>query len=163
MTGVVREKVLERLRAEMNSDEVPRQSDTSEDNNDTLIKSAMAHPEWRKMASVVHSLVGDGNVTRYLVGLILYKGGGWKRAASLGGYSGRDMLILSRLVDRLTNRTRAGDQRIYRTVLKVGGLNYGDDESSYLAACRSVLGRDLTPSEAKALIQKGRILAMGRA
>ena len=47
------------------------------------------------------------------------------------------------------------------TVLAVNGLGSYTDIGSYLAACRKVVGRDLSSDEVSALIDKGRLFALG--
>jgi hypothetical protein len=58
--------------------------------------------------------------------------------------------------------TMAGENRVYRVVLDVGGSAPYEDEKTYLAACRQVLGRPVTGSEAARLLEKGRLYALGR-
>jgi hypothetical protein len=49
-------------------------------------------------------------------------------------------------------------QHVYRTALRVGATNKYHNESSYLSACASALGRVLEQPEADALVRIGRIL-----
>jgi len=44
----------------------------------------------------------------------------------------------------------------------VGGTAPYEDEETYLAACRQVLGRVVTGSESARLLVKGRLYALGR-
>jgi hypothetical protein len=55
----------------------------------------------------------------------------------------------------------AGDARVYRTVIALGGTASYPDVDSYLAACREVLGRTLTNSETVQLVTKGKLFSLG--
>jgi len=50
---------------------------------------------------------------------------------------------------------------VYRTVLAVGGSEPYGDEATYLAACRRVLGRELTNTEKTSLVVKGKLFDFG--
>jgi hypothetical protein len=76
---------------------------------------------------------------------------------------GRQILAISRVLDLISKKsTMAGSTRVYRTVLSVGGTAPYEDVETYLAACRQVLGRTITGSEAGELLTKGRLFALGR-
>jgi hypothetical protein len=97
-----------------------------------------------------------------ILGMVLYRHGGWKAVESSKAFTGREVLGLSRIIDIATKRrTMAGEARIYRTVLALGGLSKDGDVRNYLSNCRQVAGRDLTDSERQALIVKGRLFALG--
>jgi hypothetical protein len=55
----------------------------------------------------------------------------------------------------------AGENRIYRTVLAVGGMTPYPDVNSYLAVCRRIINRDLTGAEKEALVLKGKLYDLG--
>jgi hypothetical protein len=72
------------------------------------------------------------------------------------------VLAISRVLDLLEkNPSVAGEARIYRTVLAVGGASSYVDVDSYLAACSQVLGREPTQTEKLALLTKGRLFDLG--
>jgi len=162
LADLIREKALSKVRDQMGKEDVPR-GDLSENRNDTLVRQAVQRsPVWRGIAKVVLGAVREPLVARrLLLGLLLHKGGGWK-SVQASGFSGAEMLAISRFLDQFTGVPRmAGEARVYRTVLAVGGAaSYGDVES-YLAACRRAIGRDLTGSEKDALVAKGRIYDLG--
>jgi hypothetical protein len=163
LTGVVHEKVIERVRGEIGEDDAARIHDTRENTNDSLIKSAMQDYAWREIAKVVAASTGSLVLTRrVLAGLILYKGGGWRAVAASNQFTGREILAVSRFVDSFSRRGFiAGEGRLYRTILAVGGLARHRSEQRFLAACRQQIGRDLTEVEVKTLIQKGRLYDSG--
>jgi hypothetical protein len=161
LSSKLRDQAIEQVRKEIDKGESKDVVDNNKQ-NETLIRSAMQAPEWRKIAKVVVSFVGGANARRVLLGLILHKKGGWRRVKN-AGLTGREILAVSRLVDRMTKQSSmAGETRVYRTVLSVGGTAPYENEETYLAACRQVLGRVMTGSEASKLLEKGRLYALGR-
>ncbi len=162
MSQVVQDKVIKKLRDTINKDEARATMDENR-SNESLIKSALAIPAWRGIARAILASVGDPNQTkRLLLGLILYKKGGWKAIQASRALSGRDVLAVSRLIDIASKRPRlAGERRIYRVILAVGDMNTYPDTQSYLAACRQKMGREPTDSEKATLIDKGRLFALG--
>jgi len=164
LAKALRDQAIEKVRKEMNEGEAGKVKEVVDENkqNESLIRSAMKSPEWRRVAKFVISFVGKSQARKVLIGLIHHKGGGWKQVRN-AGFTGTDMLALSRVIDVMTQKTSmAGETRVYRTVLSVGGTApYGDAET-YLAACRQVLGRVVTGSEAAKLLEKGRLYALGR-
>jgi len=158
----IREKALDKVRSDMAEKEVPR-ADLDENLNETMVKEAYNNPQWRAIAKVVQAKVGDpAKARRMLMGLLLYRSGGWKAVQSANKFKGTDILALSRLLDLFGQTTKvAGEGRLYRTVIAVGGYAPYGDVDSYLAACRRVVGRTLTGSEADALIVKGRLYDLG--
>lgn len=158
----IREKALEKVRGEMAKEDVPR-ADLDEDRNETLVKEAVQHPTWRDIANRVWKKVGgDPLLTRRMVlGMLLYKQGGWRSVEAVK-FTGREFLGLSRLLDSFEGTRIAGESRVYRTVVAVGGMSAYGDVDGYLAACRRVIGRNLTGSEKDALVAKGRIFDLGR-
>lgn len=156
----IREKAVDKVRSEVREQESPQGAANL---NQTLVKEAVSKsPVWRALAVRVLKATGSPEHSkRILAGLIQYKHGGWKSAATVG-LTGRELLAVSRFVDLLNEGTMiAGEKRIYRTVLAVGGAAPYGDVNGYLAACRRVVGRDLTGSEKEALIVKGRIFDLG--
>lgn len=163
MAEMIREKALAKVRDEMGKEDVPR-VDLSENRNDTLVKQAVSKsPIWKGIAKVVLASVNDpAKARRVLAGLMLHKAGGWRSVQADGTFSGHEMLAISRFLDRFSGTPRmAGEGRVYRTVLAVGGASSYGDVESYLAACRRAMGRDLTGTEKDALVAKGRIFDLG--
>lgn len=159
--GLLREKAIEKVRGEINKDEA---GPVDENRNDSLIKSAMRHPTWVRIGrAVLASVGGDPRAAKKLIlGMILYRSGGWKAVQASGAFRGREILALSRVLDTAQNRRRiAGENRLYKVVLAVGGLPQDTDAVTYLRRCREVMGREITDSERSALITKGRLYASG--
>jgi hypothetical protein len=90
-----------------------------------------------------------------ILGLLLYKNGGWK-AVQAAAFKGTEILAVSRLLDRFNRIPKmAGETRVYRTVVAVGGVDPYENEEGYLAACRRVIGREITGTA------KGRLYDLG--
>jgi hypothetical protein len=162
LADVIREQAIEKIRQEIGQQESAKLQGIPEDQNDTLIKSAMKDPKWRRIGQLVLSMYNNSSAARtILAGLILHKSGGWS-AVKKGRFTGRQILAVSRVIDKMTRRSSmAGEGRVYQTVIAVGGMSpYGDVET-YLAACRQVLGRPLTGTESGALLEKGRLYSLG--
>jgi hypothetical protein len=159
LSTALRDKAIEHVKNEMNK------GDKTPDNNkqnESLIKSAMETPQWRKIARFVVSYVGKPNAKRVIQGLLLHKQGGWRKVAA-AGFTGTEILAVSRVLDVMTKKaSMSGETRVYRTVLSVGGTAPYENEETYLAACRQVLGRAITGSEAYKLLEKGRLYSLGR-
>lgn len=160
MANAIREKAMDRLRGELKKDENPT---PNPDQNDTIIKSALQNPIWREMAKAVVSTVGGGKAARQvLLGLLLLKTGGWDAVKTSRMLSGREILALSRIVDLANKRTlMAGEGRIYRTILAVGGTDKYRDTAHFIEACSCALGRQPTEDEQRALIAKGKLYSLG--
>lgn len=160
---LIREKALSKVRTEITKKDTPA-PDVDPNRNNTLVREAVQRsPVWARIAKTVIAQIPDGAQARRIVlGLVLHKSGGWRSVQAAGTLSGPEMLGVSRFLDRMNNLPRmAGEERIYRTVLAVGGAApYGDVES-YLAACRRVMGRSPTGPERDALVAKGRIFDLG--
>lgn len=163
LSRLVREKVIEKVREDIGRGEAQQGALPDENRNETIIKSAFRHPEWRALAHRVLGSVRNPKVAKkILLGLILYKRGGWGAVQASHLFTGRDVLAVSRFIDLASSRTRtAGEARIYRVVLAVGGLNRYPDMKRYLAACRQVMGREPTDSEREALVNKGHLFSLG--
>jgi hypothetical protein len=163
LTDLIRERAIEKVRKDISKQDTAALDQADENENDTLIKSALQHDSWRKLAHRILDTVKEPKLARrVLVGMILYRNGGWKRIASSGSFNGREILAVSRMIDLVTKRSlKVGEARVYRTVLTVNGMGPFQNTESYLAACRRVVGRDLTADESNALIDKGRLFALG--
>jgi hypothetical protein len=165
LSTAIRDQAIEHVRNEISQGEASKVKEVVDENkqNESLIRSAMQHPEWKKLAKLVISFVGKSEARKVLQGLLLYKQGGWK-ALKTAEMTGREILAVSRVLDLMTKKSSmAGETRVYRTVLSVGGTGpYNGDVETYLAACRQVLGRVVTGAEAGQLLEKGRLYALGR-
>jgi hypothetical protein len=164
LSTALRDQAIEHVRQEISKGETSQVKEVVDNNkqNESLIRSAMQQPEWRRIAKFVVSFVGKTQARNVLQGLILHKNGGWRRVKQ-AGLTGREILAVSRVLDVLTKKSSmAGETRVYRTVLSVGGTAPYEDDETYLAACRQVLGRVVTGSEAGKLLEKGRLYALGR-
>lgn len=145
-------------------DEVRHVLDENE-SNESLIKSALRSPEWKERALTVLKMAsGNMSVAKTLLaGLVLFERGGWSAVAQSRRFTGKEILAISRTADRLTKKaSMAGESRVYQTVLAVGGTAPYSNVDSYLAACRQVVGRDLTESEKIQLVFKGQLYSLGR-
>lgn len=162
LTDVVRTKVVEKVRQDINKDDA-QNLPLDENTNDSLIKSALRYPAWRAVARSVLASVRDPKTARkVLLGLVLYKHDGWRGVVASRALSGRDLLAVSRFVDLATRKTAmAGEKRIYRAVLTAGSMKQYPNTESYLAACRRVIGRELTDSELAAILDKGWLFSLG--
>jgi len=163
LTDALRNQAIENIRKEIGQKEVDsiRAIDPNQQ-NETLIRSAMKHPEWQRIAKLVVSFIGKADARKVFHGLILHKRGGWPLVKK-AGFTGRNILAVSRMLDLMNKKAlMAGETRVYRTVLDVGGTGPYEDVESYLAACRQVLGRKLTGSETASLLEKGRLFSLGR-
>jgi len=158
LADLIKEKALEKVRGEMNKKDLPPRADLDENQNNTLLREAVSKSaSWRRLAEVVIASTPDSEAARkVLIGLMLFKNGGWK-AVKKASYSGIEVLAISRFLDKIQGVKIAGEHRIYRTVLAVGGMSAYGDVDSYLAACRRVVGRELTTSEVDTLVAKGKL------
>jgi len=162
LVTTVHEKVIERVRGEMGKDDANRIHNMDESTNDGLIKSSGEYA-WREIAKVVIAGTRSRVLSkRILEGLMLYKQGGWRTVTASQNFTGREILAISRFVDSFARRGFvAGEARLYRTILTLGGPGrYGSDQR-FLAACKQHIGRDLTDNESKTLLQKGRLYDAG--
>jgi len=162
LAGILKEKALEKVRGEITQKEVAPRADLNENKNEGLIREASHDAYWREIASSVVAKVKDPSRSRrILLGLLLFKNGGWHAIREANCFSGREVLGISKFLDEFEGVKIAGEARVYRTVLAVGGASpYGDVEG-FLAACRRVFRRELTSSERDALITKGRLYDLG--
>jgi len=163
LKDTLRERAVREVREEMNSEDADRVHDVRENQNDTLIKSAIKKSkQWKGIADYVLSASPTAQASRkILAGLILYKSGGWNAVAKTGNFTGRDILAISRTVDAMTKRASlAGEGRLYKAIVAVGGLTHGN-QKEYLARCSQVIGRELKAEEVQILVFKGRLYALG--
>lgn len=138
-------------------------NDVQEDHGNNTLIPASVSPLRRRLAHTVQRLLGDPAKTETITrGLLLHREGGWRAVQASNKYSGRDVLAISRVLDLLHGAPSvAGEARIYRTVLAVGGASSYVDVETYLTACGRVLGREPTQNEKLALITKGRLFDLG--
>jgi len=138
-------------------------NNVQEDHANHTLVPASANPLRRRLAHVVERLLGDpANAQKITQGVLLHKAGGWHAVQASQRFSGRDVLAISRVLDLLRkNPGVAGEARIYRTVLAVGGMSSYVDVDSYLAACSRALGREPNQTEKLALVTKGRLFDLG--
>jgi hypothetical protein len=162
---VLKDHVVTRVRDDISKDEAGNVKDILDENrsNESLIKSALRYGKWRERAKMIMASVKTPSTSRsVLAGLILHDLGGWEAVRRANRFSGREILVMSRLIDRLTKRSSmAGDARIYRTVIAVGGTGQYSDVNLYLSACRKVVGRELMESEKAQFVEKGRLYSLG--
>ena len=162
LTTTIRDHVTEKIRSEMTKDEVSNFNLDENNTNESIIKSALKTPQWRAIAKSVLASTNKSQAKKLLLGLILHKHGGWKEVVKTGAFNGHELLAISRQIDLMSKRSfKAGESRIYRTVLAVNGVSPHKDTDGFLAACRSVLGRDLTADEKVSLTEKGRLFDLG--
>ena len=83
---------------------------------------------------------------------------GGLKAIRASKMSPKDLIVLSWIEDRV--RSRDYSSKLYKTAMKVGPLVDFPSETSFLAACRMRLGRDLSTNEEKFLIWKGQIASV---
>lgn len=158
-------EVTQKVRKDLSDNEKDKNRAILDENasNESLIKSAMRYPKWRDQAKVVLANVQVPSTARQvLAGLILHSVGGWDAVASVRRFTGREILVMDRILSRMTKKSSmAGDSRVYRTVIAVGGTAPYKDVNSYLAACREVMARNPTGSERALLLDKGKLFALG--
>lgn len=161
----VRKQVEDRVKEDIAKGESGKIREVLDENqsNESLIKSACRFPKWKLRARAVLASVKVPSVARtILAGLILYDRGGWEAVRRANRFSGREVLVISRMVDNLSRKaSRAGDGRIYTTVIAVGGIKAHSNLNAYLTACRQVLGRALRETEKAQLIEKGKLYSIG--
>lgn len=163
------EKVTDKVRKDLDGGDSDDSSVDENSSNQSLINSALKNPDtlvaaiWRKRAGMVLKMAGKPSIARTLLaGLILYYNGGWEALRDSKRFTGREVLAVSHLVDRMTKRSSlAGEARIYSTVAAVGGAGPYKNVHDYLMACRKVVGRELTGSEKSELVLKGKLFSFG--
>ena len=156
------EKTVEKVKQDLDKGEKSKVRDVIDENmNDTLIKSSIRFPKWKKRAADLVREIGPIAAKTVLAAWVLYDFGGWEAVASAHRFNGREILALSRLVDRTRRSSMAGETRVYRTVVAVGGTAPYGNVNEYLAACREIMGRDPTESESHQLVTKGKLFSLG--
>lgn len=160
------DEVKERVKKELSENESNKTRSLLDENssNESLIKSALQYSEWRQRAAVVASNVRDVNHAKsVLAGLILHSIGGWEAVQNARRFTGAEILVMDRLMGRFMKRaSKAGEARIYRTVIAVGGTGRYSNVNEYLVACSKVMGRTMiTESEKASLIEKGKLFSLG--
>jgi intein/homing endonuclease len=163
-TTLVRE-VSQRVRKDLEQSETEKSREVLDENksNQSLIKSALRFPKWQQRAkTVLTSVKNPQHAQSVLAGLILHDFGGWEAVAAANRFSGREILVIDRLLSRMTKKSSmAGDSRLYRVVIAVGGTAPYPDVNTYLATCREVMKSVPTESERAQLIEKGKLFALG--
>ena len=99
-------------------------------------------PALRKWASRAYRTVHEGGI----------------KAIRASKMNPKDLIVLSWIEDRV--RSKDYSSNLYKTAMKVGPLVNFPSETSFLAACRLRLGRNLSTNEEKFLIWKGRIASV---
>ncbi len=160
----LREKAVRKVREEIGGQPTPGNDSDERHENETLIREASKNPAWRRIAHTVQAATKEPlRARKMLFGLLLHKTGGWHEVQASRKFSGREVIAISRILDRLLGLPSvAGEARIYRTVLAVGGAGPYGDVDTYLTACGRVLGREPNPVERATLITKGRLFDLGR-
>jgi hypothetical protein len=149
LVNSIRDKATRKVREDLDQENLNQVKNIEENRNENLIKSAIVHPEWKAVArKVMASTKSTSLAKKVLAGLILHKNGGWSEVLKTGSFTGNELLAVSRTLDTLSAKTLiAGENRVYRTVIAVGGMAPYSDIKSYLSACRQVVGRDLSSDE----------------
>jgi len=87
---------------------------------------------------------------------IVHEGG--IKAVRASKMTPKDLIVLSWIEDRVYGRNYSS--HLYKTAMKVGPMLNFPSETSFLAACKLRLGRDLSSNEENFLIWKGRIASV---
>jgi hypothetical protein len=158
---LIRQKALEKVRSDLNGP-VPPRSTLRDDTNGGLTHEASKIPEFRSVERYLSARIRNPDcVQRILTGFVLHRLGGWRRVANNKSLSGAEVLVISRVLDQMGRIKQAGTDRVYRTVLEVGGPRRHGGNTAFLAVCQRVLGHVLTAAEQKALIEKGQLFDLG--
>lgn len=138
-------------------------NDVQEDHANHTLVPASANRMHQRLAHAVRRWVGEpARASTVTEGILIHRQGGWAAVEAAKRFSGRDVLAMSRVLDLLRGSPSvAGEARIYRTVLAVGGARSYVDVETYLVACSQALGREPTQTEKLALITKGRLFDLG--
>jgi hypothetical protein len=163
LANTIRDHVVKKVRDEISKDEVSNLGLDENRENESIIKSSLQSSQWRAIAKSVLASTRDVSIAKKVLwGLILHKNGGWASLVKTGSFSGRELLAVSRQIDLMTKRSfKAGESRVYSTVLAVNGMRPYKDTDAFLTACRNVLGRDLTSEEKVSFTDKGRLFDLG--
>jgi len=159
------DKVTEKVKDQISQSEAEKTKSVLDENksNESLIKSALQFVEWRERAQTVVASVSDAEKARsILAAMILYSKGGWELVRKANRFTGSEILVADRLMGRIQKRaSMAGEARVYRTVVAVGGTGRYPDVNRYLDACSKFMGRGLTDSERALLVEKGKLFSTG--
>ena len=159
------DKVTEKVKNQITQSEADKTRAVLDENksNESIIKSALQFAEWRDRAQVVVANVHDVGMARnVLAAMVLFSKGGWDLVRRASRFTGRELLIVDRLMGRIQRRaSMAGEARVYRTVVAVGGTGRYPDVDRYLDACSKFMGRGLMDSERALLIEKGKLFSTG--
>jgi len=158
---LIREKALEKVNQEVQKKDLAGRP--SENQNNNLVKEALKHASWQRIARVLVRQVGSpARARKLLLGMILHKQGGWKAVQASKALKGHEILAIVRLFEMSQRKaSRAGSGRIYKTVLAVGGVSQYPNESTFLTACRREIGREITDTEKADLLAKGYLYSLG--
>jgi len=153
----LKEKVVENVRKELDDatgDAALKVTQSPQNENENLIKSAASSPLWRKRVAFLSPYLKSYTPSfnrRLLAGLIRVQAFGWGNLKT-AGYAPEEVLVLSYLVDRMKGKPAfAGERRLYAALSKAD-LN---------APCHSVslsLGRPLTATEQSLVLEKCNLL-----
>jgi len=124
------------------------------DSNENFISSAHFDQIVSKKFFKTPSLVKWASKTYRIV----HEGG--RRGIHAAGLTPNDLLILSWIEDRCKGRTYSDD--LYKTAMKVGPLKRFPSRTSFIAACKMKLGRELTAQEQQFMEWKGRIASIAK-
>jgi hypothetical protein len=159
------DEVKDRVKKELSESEAGKTRSLLNENqsNESLIKSALQYSEWRARAAVVASNVSEvKHAKSVLAGLILHSIGGWEAVQNARRFTGAEVLVMDRLINRFMKKaSKAGEARVYRTVIAVGGTGRYSNVNEYLTACSKVMGRTPTVSEKASLVEKGKLFSFG--
>lgn len=163
--GAIVEEVTKKVKKDLAESNKDKDESTLDPNrsNESLIKSALKYSKWVDRAKMVVANVKDEKSAKnVLAGLILHDVGGWQAVAQAKRFSGREILVMCRLLERATKKSSlAGDTRIYKTVIAVGGTRSYPNVDDYLTACSEVMGRTPIVSERAQLVEKGELFSLG--
>jgi hypothetical protein len=114
--------------------------------NDNLVRASKfdrllhnkfkSNPKLVKWASQVYKIVHLGGST----------------AIRKAGLKPKDLIVLSWIEDRVNNREHQA--ALYKVAIQVGPLNQFPSKTSYIACCKTRIGRSLTDQEKQILISK---------
>lgn len=159
------DKVTEKLKDQLSKSEGDKTKSILDENqsNESLIKSALQYSDWRHRAQLVLANVRDVSVARsVLASMILHSIGGWEAVRKANRFTGPEILVADRLIGRFQKRaSMAGEARVYRTVIAVGGTAPYPNVNRFLEACCKVMGRVPTDSERALLVEKSKLFSMG--
>lgn len=159
------DKVKDRVKKDLSEAEAEKTRSVIDENssNESLIKSAMQYSEWREKAATVLSNVRNAKAARtVLAGMILHSMDGWSAVHKANRFTGSEILVMDRLMSQTKKKASvAGEARVYRTVIAVGGTAKYQNVNEYFAACRKIMGRTPTESEKAMLLEKGKLFSLG--